>query len=145
MKHVRENIPAYLDGRLDETDRRAVDAHCASCPECAHALSESETVWRMMGDAKAPEPSRPAWDRISSDLPGRPRPVLQRLSYASMSVAALAAGVLIGAQQYAPNESDGWLVMDEVLSGSMLSGDTTWSMDSALDYALNSTDIDEEN
>jgi len=140
MKHVHDLIPAYLDGRLDDEDRRAMVAHCETCPDCARALSASETVWRMMGDVLAPDPSRPIWDRVAAELPSQHRPVWRRLGYASVAAAALAAGVLLGVSQYVADESAEWRVMDAILAGSLLSDESSWSVDSALDYALSSAD-----
>jgi anti-sigma factor RsiW len=138
MKHVHDHIPAYLDGRLDETDRLAVAAHCEACPDCARALSESEAVWRMMGDVPAPAPSESLWSRVAEALPSQRQPVWARLGYATVSAAALAAGVLIGVGQYGAEKTADWRVMNEVLTGSLLADDSTWSLDYALDYALSS-------
>ena len=31
---ILQHIAAYLDGELDATECRRIDAHCAGCPDC---------------------------------------------------------------------------------------------------------------
>ena len=136
MKHVNDLIPAYLDGRLDEAGREAVRAHCELCPACAGVLAESEVVWRMLDNVPVPAPSRPTWTDVAAATSGRRDPAWRRLAFATVSAAALAAGILVGSQQYDPRVAELPDYADEIFSGSLLAGDSAWTLDSALEYIL---------
>ena len=136
MKHVSDLIPAYVDGRLDDAEREAVRAHCERCPACARALAESEAVWDMLDSVRAPAPSRSVWAGVAAATAERRVPAWQRLAYGTLSAAALAAGVLLGAQQYDPDLVASATLTDDIITGSLLSGETVWTLDSALDSIL---------
>ncbi len=144
MKHLNDLIPAYLDGRLDTAGCAAVRAHCDQCPACANALAESEAVWRMLDSVRVPEPSRLVWAGVAAASSDRRDPAWRRLVFATVSAAALAAGVLVGSQQYAPRVVEASDYADEILSGSLLGGDSVWTLDSALEYILTAADESEE-
>jgi ferric-dicitrate binding protein FerR (iron transport regulator) len=143
MKHVTDLIPAYLDGRLDEAGRADVRAHCEACPECRRALAESEAVWGMLDDLQAPGPARPAWAGVAAALSARREPAWRRTAFAGLAAAALVAGVLVGTRQYSP----AIVTPDyagEILSGSLLAGEETWTLDAALETFIADAGEDEE-
>jgi anti-sigma factor RsiW len=41
---ITRNLPAYLDGRDSDEERRIVAAHLAACPECAATVSQHAVV-----------------------------------------------------------------------------------------------------
>lgn len=54
-------ISAYLDGDLDATACRAIEAHCRTCPGCAtviDGLRETIGLCREAGKTPLPEPVR---------------------------------------------------------------------------------------
>jgi putative zinc finger protein len=62
-KHVGENAELYALGMLDEPKRVAIDAHVATCSECARALGDAErTVMRVVA-ADAPRATPASLDR----------------------------------------------------------------------------------
>lgn len=143
MKHVTDMIPAYLDGRLDETGRADVRAHCEACPACRLALDESEAVWGMLDSVATPSPARPAWPGVAAALTVRREPVWRRLGFAGLSAAALAAGILVGVQQdYSRTVTPDFA--DEILSGSLLAGESAWTLDAVLESYLSAADENEE-
>jgi anti-sigma factor RsiW len=61
-EHLREEeLVPYLDGRLDESDRRRLEAHAAACADCRARVEETRALFRVLGEWKAEEPS-PAFD-----------------------------------------------------------------------------------
>ncbi len=56
--HVAEQYSAYLDGRLPEATRQAVEAHLHACPQCA---AELDALRRLVAELRAlPEVPAPA-------------------------------------------------------------------------------------
>ncbi len=143
MTHMHDLIAAYVDGRLAEADREAVDAHCAVCPDCARALAETRAVWDLMGEAHAPEPTRSVWPDVVESTAPRQAPAWRRAAFGTLSAAAAAGGLLIGVQQYTSGGLVDLAALDETLDGTTLAGDTSWSFGYALDDAL-SLDTGEE-
>ncbi|MBS0213723.1 MAG: anti-sigma factor [Proteobacteria bacterium] len=43
-------LDAYLDGELDRTEARALEAHLDSCPDCAAALASADDLRRALRD-----------------------------------------------------------------------------------------------
>jgi anti-sigma factor RsiW len=44
-----ELVTDYLEGALDERDRRAFDAHLAACDGCTEYLEQMRTTIRLVG------------------------------------------------------------------------------------------------
>ena len=44
-----ELVTDYLEGALDERDRRAFDAHLAACEGCTEYLEQMRTTIRLVG------------------------------------------------------------------------------------------------
>lgn len=74
-KECRRMLLNYLDGTLSPTDRVAMTAHLAECPDCAAALAE----WQDLGDAvrsqhtllvPAPAASSRMWEQIAARTKG---------------------------------------------------------------------------
>jgi len=53
-----ERLAAFIDGTLDEPDRREMEAHLASCQECCHVVSETMRFRTEMGTTVVPSPWR---------------------------------------------------------------------------------------
>jgi anti-sigma factor RsiW len=108
---IRSQMPDYLEGDLP-LDRRALfDAHLDECRECAREISEMR--WTIGALRALPEPTAPA--RMADDVMRRIRTGEGRTTLADrlrgvgaalfaprvlapLSVAAIAAGVLIGVE-----------------------------------------------
>jgi anti-sigma factor RsiW len=100
-----DRFSAYLDGELDDAARRRVDAHLASCAECARVLDELRrvTAWAREYPGRAPE--RDAWPAIRAaidarkvvSLPARrpaPRLAVPSLIAAALVLAAVGGGAV---------------------------------------------------
>ena len=46
---VAEALSAYLDGAVDEDERRRIDSHLAGCPGCTAAVDEFRAVVELSG------------------------------------------------------------------------------------------------
>jgi hypothetical protein len=57
-ENIRENLSAYLDKRLDAPTAAAVEAHLASCAECAWEKNTLEQTCRLVAQAPRVAPPR---------------------------------------------------------------------------------------
>ncbi|RMF89415.1 MAG: hypothetical protein D6741_17955 [Planctomycetota bacterium] len=55
-ERVQEQLSAYYDRELSETDRLAVDTHLASCSSCRDALAGIESLSRLVAESPVPFP-----------------------------------------------------------------------------------------
>jgi len=62
-KDIHELLPAHLERKLDETARRNVEQHLASCGDCRAELE----ILRMLAEEAVPDPGEAFW----AALPGR--------------------------------------------------------------------------
>ncbi len=56
-----QQIAAYLDGELEATECRRIEAHCQQCPDCAAVvggLRETVGLCREAGSVPLPSPVR---------------------------------------------------------------------------------------
>ncbi len=55
MKHVTENIQAWLAGELDPNAVTDLEQHLDVCPACARAARESRSLWEALGEVEITE------------------------------------------------------------------------------------------
>ncbi|MBT8372647.1 MAG: zf-HC2 domain-containing protein [Deltaproteobacteria bacterium] len=55
-RQIKELIPVYLDGELEDYKRSQVEAHLRDCVSCRKAVGEMETAWGMLGELADIEP-----------------------------------------------------------------------------------------
>lgn len=60
---IKEALPGYLDGSVDQKMRLAIDNHLGSCQDCRNELS----LLRLMSEETVPDPGEAFWNA----LPGR--------------------------------------------------------------------------
>lgn len=60
-KEVENNLPLYLDDLLPSEDKRAVEEHLKSCPDCTGALAQLRETKKLVNNLTEVEP--PAWFR----------------------------------------------------------------------------------
>ena len=48
-REVAETLTAYLEGAVDEDQRRRIDSHLAACPGCTAAIDQFRTVIDLSG------------------------------------------------------------------------------------------------
>jgi hypothetical protein len=53
----KELITRWINNELSEAERNAFEIHVAGCAECRQELKATETVWNLMGEVPAPQPS----------------------------------------------------------------------------------------
>jgi anti-sigma factor RsiW len=59
-------LSAYASGDLEPGDRKRLDTHLATCPECAERLREFRLVTAALGQLPKLSPSRDLWPGISA-------------------------------------------------------------------------------
>ena len=67
-----ERLSAYLDGELANGEKRAFEAHLATCESCARALEELRQVVARSRALEARMPDRDLWPGIEARLTSRP-------------------------------------------------------------------------
>jgi hypothetical protein len=106
--HPEELLAEYVDGTLDEHDRRAVEAHLASCTTCSDEVALAGRSRRLLRDlAEEPVPfgvTRPVLDETSRAGRRERTPWGQRIQWAA-GVAVAAALVAVVAVSL-PNGND---------------------------------------
>ena len=56
-KDIKNSLPLYLDDSLSDTDKKAVEEHIKTCPQCTKTLSElskTETMVNSLSDVNPP-------------------------------------------------------------------------------------------
>jgi hypothetical protein len=69
--HWTERLSEYLDGDLSATERRAVEAHLATCAACAETLAELRAVVVQARALESPAPEIDLWPAIARRLEPR--------------------------------------------------------------------------
>jgi anti-sigma factor RsiW len=68
-REMEERLNDYLDGLLDQAERRAVDRHLAGCPGCQEALASLRALQAGAGALpRSLEPERDLWREIEAGL-----------------------------------------------------------------------------
>ena len=101
-EHVRPDLAAYALGALEPSEAATVEAHLATCPDCAAELGELQPLPRLISRAEGLEiPAPPAaleeriLDRVAASRPRRRR--LRRPRRLGALVATALTGAAIGA------------------------------------------------
>lgn len=93
-EEVRALLADWVDGELEEARRRAVEAHAATCPDCARRLQFERRLKELVARrGRLPEPPAYLAEKVRRRIDDRgssPRPVWKRLA------AAVALLALVG-------------------------------------------------
>src|SRR5690606_770393 len=65
-----DRLSAYLDGELDEAERRRLEAHLADCDECRPILADLREIVARAAALEATPPARDLWPGIRERLSG---------------------------------------------------------------------------
>jgi len=65
-----DRLSAYLDGELDEAERRRLEAHLADCDECRSILADLREIVARAAALEATPPARDLWPGIRERLSG---------------------------------------------------------------------------
>jgi predicted anti-sigma-YlaC factor YlaD len=83
----KDLMMAYLDDELDDEQKRAFEAHVASCSDCAKDLEEFKKLKRMTDCVAFVEPEDRVWDEYWNSLYNR---IERGAGWILFSVAAIA-------------------------------------------------------
>ncbi|CCH51923.1 anti-ECFsigma factor, ChrR [Fibrisoma limi BUZ 3] len=53
---AKDRLLDYLNDELPATERAALDAHLANCPDCQRELADNRQIWQLMATVPTPEP-----------------------------------------------------------------------------------------
>ena len=59
----KDSMMAYLDNELNDKQKRAFEAHLASCPKCTQELAEFKTLKQITDGVKLVEPEERLWQQ----------------------------------------------------------------------------------
>jgi len=59
----KDSMMAYLDNELNDEQKRAFEAHLASCPRCTQELEEFKTLKQITDGVKLVEPEERLWQQ----------------------------------------------------------------------------------
>lgn len=148
-EHIQDQLSDYIDDELPSSDRAAVEAHVADCPECARVLAELQEI---VATASSLRPTRPHGDlwtgiaeriemsgpAISTRAPRRFSFTLPQLAAASVLLAMVSGGsvalLLDGRTQGAESRDAGLQVRQPELAAPTLDP-TDLDVVSAVSYA----------
>jgi anti-sigma factor RsiW len=83
----KDLMMAYLDNELDEQQKRAFEAHLASCPDCAKDMKEFKKLKQMTDQVALVEPEDRVWREYWSGVYNR---VERGTGWVLFSLAAIA-------------------------------------------------------
>lgn len=89
----KDLMMAYLDNELDEEQRRAFEAHLASCPECTKEMAQFKKLKQMTDGMAFVEPEDRVWEQYWSRLYNR---IERRAGWVLFSVAAIVLLIYFG-------------------------------------------------
>ena len=97
-EEVQKFIYIYLDGEMEEADRREVMAHITECPACTRLIALERAVLKTLRQ-RAPRAAAPQWlrDRVTTRVRGASSVVLflRELKLHPIAAAAAAAAFLV--------------------------------------------------
>src|SRR5262249_16836325 len=94
---ARERINELVDGGLDRAARAELDAHLATCPDCAALAEDLEVVRRASRSLPIIDPPERVWTAISRELAAQPAPMATGRSREWVKVTLAIAAVLLAA------------------------------------------------
>lgn len=97
---IRNSLPAYRTGDLDERDTIEVGSHLASCPSCMAEARDEQSRLSLLKSIDEITPSPRVWNRLDAEVRGAAvRPTRRPLSLALRITAA--ASILAAAFSFA--------------------------------------------
>jgi len=96
-QEVKKFLQVYIDGELDEEDRRVMDGHLAGCPDCRASVEYDrrfrDAVRARVPKVSAPEDFKQQLSEAMAQVPHR-RPALRRLAWGFVPATAALALVI---------------------------------------------------
>ena len=89
----KDLIMAYLDGELDDTQKKVLQEHLTQCTQCSKELEEFKSLKSMTDNINLSEPEDQVWQRYWDNVYNR----LERgMGWMLMSAAGICLGVFGG-------------------------------------------------
>src|SRR5690349_20660150 len=97
---IRNSLPAYRTGDLDERDTVEVGSHLASCPSCMAEARDEQSRLSLLKSIDDITPSPRVWTRLDAEVRGSAARSARRPLSLALRVAA-AASILAAAFSFA--------------------------------------------
>lgn len=102
-RHIRtDDLSAYIDGRVSDSERRAIAEHIAACAECRTELAQLRATVRLLNGLRQVSPGRSFQLGMEHDRQHDRRspvvrllPVVRSLSVAAIILFIVASGALL--------------------------------------------------
>ena len=85
-RDYKELMMAYLDDELDDEQRRAFEAHLASCPDCTSEMTEFTKLKQVTDSVTLAEPEDRVWEQYWDHVYNR---IERGLGWCMFSMAAI--------------------------------------------------------
>ena len=70
-KEIKTLIAAYLDGELEEKEKKRVEAHLSQCAQCREEYEELNQLEEVLNKMQLKKPSREVWEVYWSSVYNR--------------------------------------------------------------------------
>jgi len=89
----KDLMMAYLDGELDESQRKAFEEHLASCPACAQEMKEFTKLKQVTDSVTLVEPEDRLWEQYWGGVYNR---IERNIGWTLFSVAGILLAIYAG-------------------------------------------------
>jgi predicted anti-sigma-YlaC factor YlaD len=89
----KDSMMAYLDNELNAEQKKAFEAHLASCPTCTRELEEFKSLKRITDDVELAEPEDRLWQQYWGGVYNR---IERGIGWAVFSVAGILLVIYCG-------------------------------------------------
>ena len=94
MKHIGDQLSAFVDSQVEQADRISVDSHLSECADCRHELAAITTARESLRALPMVEPPTGALRLPAEVVPLRP--ARRRVLVAAAATVALVVGIGVG-------------------------------------------------
>lgn len=85
-QNIKELISSYIDGELDEKQKKMVENHLKECQECQKEFEEMSELEEVMGQMELKKPPRETWQVYWSSVYNR---LERRIGWILLSIGAI--------------------------------------------------------
>lgn len=83
---IKELISSFMDGELDEENKKLVEEHLDECPECRKEFEEMGKFEEVMGKMELRKPAKEAWKIYGDSVYNR---LERRIGWILLSIGAM--------------------------------------------------------
>ena len=98
-QEIQKRFSAYLDGELDENQRKIIQSHLRGCTTCQEALNILAETWNLLDTLPKPEPVPYFYTRLKARMASEDTKKTgwtERILVPISATAAIVLGILVG-------------------------------------------------